>query len=300
MGGISFRNIGSMVLENKNWDMLNCISAYGIIGCNIIKTGCFQIDYEKKTITITDNVDNLPEKNRISWLKYKTDGQETPVITAILDSLKIDLFFDTGSSSGITLYSPEIYRNVQENSLAEKAVFNMLPSLYIRGEKARPYKAVKYSPSQLEIFGTGLSKKIPVTVTDTPERKFTGTIGNRYLSDFIITLDYKNKRVGYTLNEIPEPEYKGSFGFGYFVHNNKVLINSVKDGSEIAEKGIQPGDEIISINGIEISKLPAEAFCRIFRNEFSFSGDTDSLMDIAVRQGDNVIDLSLHKFLLTY
>ena len=75
IGDVKFKNIGSMNFDNERWEMLNCVSAYGIIGCNLLKSCCFQIDYVNKKITITDNLELLPNYDEIKWIEYRTDKQ---------------------------------------------------------------------------------------------------------------------------------------------------------------------------------------------------------------------------------
>jgi len=295
IGDVSFRNVGSMVLDNENWDMLNCVSAFGIIGCNIIKSGCFQIDYVKRKIIITEKSDNLANSDEITWVKYKTDGQETPIITGKLNGTDIDLFFDTGSSSGITLYSPVIYNTIKSDSTVKKIYLTLLPSLYIRGEEAEPYQAITFKASELHFLSPDYSENIRVTVTDTPEKKFSGIAGNKYLENYNITLDYKNKRIGYVMTGRLSSTEAPYFGFNYFVLDNKLFINSITDKSEISKSQIVVGDEIISINGTEIIDLPKESFCAIFRNEYYFYNETDSLMHLSVKHDDRIISLALNK-----
>ncbi|MCD4730761.1 MAG: retroviral-like aspartic protease family protein, partial [Bacteroidales bacterium] len=71
LGNVRFGNIGAITAKNSKWGMLNCISAYGIIGYNVLQTCVFQIDYEKRQIIITDNDENLSNFGEIQWITYK-------------------------------------------------------------------------------------------------------------------------------------------------------------------------------------------------------------------------------------
>jgi hypothetical protein len=289
-----------MSFDNNRWEMLNCVSPYGIIGCNIIENACFQIDYINKKITITDQVEKLPNYNEIKWLKYRTDKQETPIIKAVLDdNIPIDLFFDTGSSSGITLYSPSIYNN-KCKVLDSKSVVKLtsIPNLYIRGETPTPYKSIKYIPNKFTFFGVNNPQHFEITVSNVPEKNFTGIIGNRYLKHYNITLDYKNKRVGYVFQEqseeIDDIDDK-SFGFSYFVRNSNLYVGSIFEKSAIEKNGICVGDEILSINNQIISELPQDVFCEIFRNEFYFWKKEDTIINIKVKRETSIVELQLQK-----
>lgn len=297
LGKVKFKDIGAMNLDNNHWEMLNCVSPYGIIGCNIIENACFQIDYINKKITITDQVEKLPNYKDIKWLNYRTDKQETPIINAVLeDNTSIDLFFDTGSSGGITLYSPSIFDNKCKQLDSKDIVkFTSIPNLYIRGEKPTPYKSIKYKPSNFTFFGDNIPQYFEITVSNTPEKNFTGIAGNSFLKHFNITLDYKNKRVGYVFQEQIDIIEDKSFGFSYFVRNNKLYINSISENSTLEKNGIAVGDEIVSINSHVISQLPQSEFCEIFTDEFYFWKEEDTVINIKIKKQKSIVDIHTHK-----
>lgn len=297
IGKVKFKDIGAMNFDNNRWEMLNCVSSYGIIGCNIIENACFQIDYINKKITITDQVEKLPNYKEIKWLNYRTDKQETPIINAVLDdNTSIDLFFDTGSSSGINLYSPSIYENKCKELDSKNVVkLTSIPNLYIRGETPTPYKSIKYTPSKFTFFGDNNPQHFEITVSNTPEKNFTGIVGNRYLKHYNITLDYKNKRVGYMFQGQSEEIDDESFGFSYFVRNSKLYVGSIFEKSAIEKNGICVGDEILSINNQIISELPQDVFCEIFRNELYFWKKEDTNINIKVKRGTSIVELQLQK-----
>jgi hypothetical protein len=95
----------------------------------------------------------------------------------------------------------------------------------IRGEKAEPYQAITFKASELRFLSHDYSENIRITVTNTPEKKFSGNVGNKYLAKYNITLDYKNNRIGYILIDTTGNTEAPNFGFNYFVRDNKLFIN---------------------------------------------------------------------------
>ena len=297
IGNVNFSDIGAMNFDNDKWEMLNCVSAYGIIGCNILKSCCFQIDYANKKIIITDNLKLLPNYDKIKWVNYRTDKQETPILPARLnDSITIDLFFDTGSSGGVTLYSPKLHNLIKKTDPDRVAEMTLLPTLYIRGETAEMYRSIRYRAPNLLFLSTENCENVEITINDTPEKNFTGIVGNRYLKDYNITLDYKNKRIGYVPEKQISSNERNTFGFNYFARQSKLYVSAVYENSEAKEMGLCVGDEIISINTTSISELPAEALCAIFRNEYSFSAKNDSFLYLTIKQDSLIKPLRLKKF----
>lgn len=295
LGDVKFQDIGSLTAKNSKWGMLNCVSAYGIIGYNVIQTGVFQIDYEKKQITITDNAESLINFKEIQWVNYKSSmNQETPIIQAKFnDSINIDLFFDTGNSGGIILSSEQLYQAISQQFPEQTVKYESIPSLLIRGEKNEIGKSLIFKASNF-YFANNLSEKMTIQVSNKPEREFEGIIGNKYFENYIVTLDYRNKRVGF-ISEQKREEDNSTFGISYLPYENKIFVSAIYDGYLPYLAGIKPGDEIYSLNGFKICDLPSELFCKLYRNEYSFENEKDSLLKIGIMKGDSLIDYQFKK-----
>lgn len=292
LGEVKFRDIGAMVVDNSEYGMLNCISPYGIIGYNVLQNCCWQIDYEKKQIIITDQIENLPGLEKIQWMNYTTISQETPVITAVInDSIKVDLFFDTGFSGAINLSSSNLFTAVSQKYPNQTVIYSSKPSIVIAGgREVNSVQKMLFKTSAFS-FGTILTNDLIITIEDVQEGKYTGLIGNKYFENFIITLDYKNKRVGFLPNSIADLQTtKSSFGLTYTPFENMLIVNTIYRGSEAEKMGINLGDEIVSLNGFVISELPLDAFCKMYRNEYDLTKIEDSLLVIeTAKNGENTL-----------
>ena len=298
LGNVRCRNIGAMIVDNSEYEMLNCISPYGIIGYNILQNCCWQIDYEKKQIIITDQIDSLTDLNNIQWVKYTCISQETPIIPAVInDSIQVKLFFDTGYSGAINLSSTDLYKAISEQYPNQTAKYTVKPAIVISGGRdVNSYKKMLFKTST---FSTGplLTKGQIISIEDVQEKKYSGLIGNKYFENFIITLDYKNKRVGFLSAENLEiNDTKNTYGLSYTPLDDKIFVNTVYDGSEAEKMGIKVGEEIFSINGTKISKLPSETFCKIYRNEYDLINNEDSLLVIEIEKEGKVTRHELRKY----
>ena len=295
LGNVRFGNIGAITAKNSKWGMLNCISAYGIIGYNVLQTCVFQIDYEKRQIIITDNDENLSNFGEIQWITYKSSiKQETPIIPAVInDSIKIDLFFDTGMSGCINLSSSGLYQTFKQQFPKQTVRYTSKPSIRIRGENDELKKSLVFRASAFSI-GNNFSENININVSNTPEREFTGIIGNKYFENYIVTLDYRNKRVGFIPKQ-KRKEKNNTYGIGFLPFGHKMIVSTIYGGYEPEKAGIQPGDEIYSINGIKVSDLQTEIFCKIYRKEYSFGNPEDSLLQLEIVKNDSIIRYNFKK-----
>jgi PDZ domain-containing protein len=296
LGDVTFSNTGVITAQKSRWGMLNCITPYGIIGYNVIQTCTYQINYSTKQITMTDDVEKLPNYHEIQWIKYKpSSNQESPIVKANLsDSIEVNLLFDTGMSGGISILSHNYFNYY--NSENENKVISCLskPSIKIRGENEDDIRSLKTKISNFSL-GKNNTKDLVITIKDTPEREFTGFVGNKYLENYIITLDYANKRIGFIPNKLKVDNNNQTYGISYIPNKNKMLVSSVYEGYEPANSGIHPGDEIYSINGKVISDLDHNVFCEIYRKEFRFQQPGDSVLNIQILKNGTIQSYSFQK-----
>ncbi len=296
IGDVSFANIGSLSARNSQWEMLNCISPYGIIGCNIIKQCVFQINYMSRQMIITDDVESLPNFSQIRWIPYKpTSTQESPVVEAkINDSIHIKLLFDTGMSGGIKISSEKLtdYFNTNFHDNVINCFYS--PSLKIRGEKDEILTSLK-TEVQSFILGDNKTTNQEITVKNSSGRDFDGIIGNKYFQDYIITLDLRNRRIGFINQDSGKSSDSNTFGISYIAKENKVVVSSVYEGFMPKEAGINPGDEIYSINGIIINTLEPGQFCEIYRSNYHFTNPEDTILTMEFVKNDSIISYRFQK-----
>lgn len=300
LGHVKFKDIGALIVDNSEYEMLNCISPYGIIGYNILQNCCWQIDYEKKQIIITDQIESLPNLDKIRWIKYTTISQETPIISAIInDSIQVNLFFDTGYSGAINLSSTNLYKTVSKQYPNQTVKYTVKPAIVISGGRnVNSYQKMLFRTSTFSI-GPIVTKDQIISIEDVQEMKYSGLIGNKYFENYIITLDYLNNRVGFLPMENPKPYIiKSSFGLGFTPYEGKLLVTSLYAGSKAEQIGIRVGDEIFSINGIIISELQNETFCKIYRSEYELINDSDSIVTFEILKNENTLKYELEKYQL--
>jgi len=295
LGDVRFSEIGTLSARNSEWGMLNCISAYGIIGFNIIGKCTYQIDYENKKIIITDKVENLSNYNDINWIGYKAASkQESPVISAkINDSLNIKLLFDTGMSGGVKLFSSHLYDSLSKQSPNNFAKFISKPSIRIRGEKDEPNNFIKYRATNFS-FGNINCNNINITISDKHEREYTGLIGNQIFENYTITLDYKNKRIGLIRNK-EKTENNTTFGLTYLPRGDKLFISSLFEDYPPIKEGVELGDEVYAINGIRTDDMDSTQACEVYRRELSYTHPTDSILDIEIIKDGGIVNYNFKK-----
>lgn len=106
--GFPFNNIGVGIQD------LSFVSSpfedkkvYGIVGANILRKAFWQIDYQQKSISFSDELNNvLPdlELNTIilDMIPRNASGWGLSIVDVTINGMKVPFVFDTGSSGGFT------------------------------------------------------------------------------------------------------------------------------------------------------------------------------------------------------
>jgi hypothetical protein len=302
LGGAKFNSVSALVVKSSEYKMLNCVSPWGIIGCNIIKTSNFQIDYKNKRITITDNLENLTNLENVKWITYRTKNQETPIIPVTINNkYNIDLIFDTGLSGGIKISSSEMYKSIFENYKGNFAKYTTRSAITISDNSDnKPYEGLLFKTTSL-IVGDNETKDFVITVNSNNEKGSSGLIGNEYFENFIIILDYKNKRVGFIENGISKKDTNNkSFGVSFLPEKDNIYVSTIYSNSEPESMGIKVNDLVYSINGMIISDLPKESFCKIYRNDYELIKNKDTILNLEIARNGVLSRFRLRKFVLIH
>jgi len=168
------------------------------------------------------------------------------------------------------------------------------PSIRIRGESNETKESIVFNATKLAL-GNIISENVKITVQNEQEKEYTGFIGNKYLENYVITLDYKNRRIGF----IPKNEVltnNTTFGVNYIASGNNISVSSVFENSKAYKLGIRPGDELHSINGIKVSDLNANDFCKIYRDEYKFQDPQDSILTLEIIKDNKLVEYVLNKY----
>lgn len=254
IGRLHFNDIGAVVINLKQAFEIKCLNIDGIIGSNQMSNAIWEIDYKNKNITITDDFLGFKEPEGAGKLHFMEMGdQKTPLVRVQVDSTKSKLItFDTGANGSISLPYSHFESTIKD------------------------YKQVKsYGNPSSGVYGTG--KKDTVTTAKVPfvklgtlnlnnqllvfEDASSSVIGNAFLKNYKTTINWKTKTI-YLLRQdtIEEPKFE-SVGLGIRYVNKKPVVAIIIKNSDAEKSGLQLGDEIVEIDGTDLSQLTEEQAC---------------------------------------
>jgi hypothetical protein len=98
--------------------------------------------------------------------------------------------------------------------------------------------------------------------------KFIGIIGGDFLKNFKILIDYRNSNI-YIKEYIQPQGFDQAFitdGFGlkdFRFHNSKIVVSSVVNSELFKDINVKLNDEILKINGVDISLIDFESIKKL-------------------------------------
>ena len=261
--GITFINTIGLVL-NEESDWIKCFGIDGFIGSNMLRNSAVKIDEQSKHIIITNNVERLSIKNG-EWQDMKLDPyQSRPFI-------KIDLYqgeqvfvtdvviFDTGFTGFYTMVT-RFYNQCNDWC---NTFFNDNDCVFFdkiaESEGSFTFSIYGVAENQrhllLNIPKLDINRTIFNNVVITATNDSTSRIGSELLQYGKVTLDFINKRFYFEAFEYIAKDglSERPWAIGTTWQNDKLVVGIIWDKE--LESQINLGDEILSINGIDIRDI---------------------------------------------
>ncbi|MCX6256859.1 MAG: aspartyl protease family protein [Bacteroidia bacterium] len=136
---IDFYNIKSIEIGNKQFKEIKAASnkdvacmpilkryqSSGLLGANVMRNSVWQINYNRREITLTDKSENLPLPGSAHHVRMKTDELGRPVITVtIAGKHKLDCIVDVAYNGSLLLpdrfFSKPVFNDSLSYSISEK------------------------------------------------------------------------------------------------------------------------------------------------------------------------------------
>lgn len=267
IGNIKFLKTGAVEVEPSKITDPRCKSFDGIIGANILKNSIWQINYETKELMVADKLSKLNNINdaiKIPFTPASITG--SPILSIVLnDSLTMNWILDTGFNGFIT------FSNADKDIFLKKIPKKDIVSNYSLGYNTIYGKdtstAIAYLLNASLNIGEHNFSNVPVTFGKYKNisRKKNGVIGNKFLENFIVTIDWKENYI-YLLpiqsHQLPHNQV--SYGINYGFENGKLIVGAIWKNSDAEKQGIKIGDQITQFNGKKAIEISQKEICNFF------------------------------------
>ncbi|MBW8323711.1 MAG: aspartyl protease family protein [Prolixibacteraceae bacterium] len=255
LNGVKFINIAFASINDYEFGIDNLCNIDGIIGNNLMNKCIWQIS--KDSVIISNRVESLDNIGNLGGkLIMQGLGNSYPYLYSTFSRPRFTTLIDLGDDAAIAINQTMLPYLRKSQILEGKGKSVKLIFSHINDSIHN-----QLCKSDLFIIGKDTITN-PIAFVDKES-----SIGLGLLDYLNLTLDFRKKRF-YILRNPLVPSFQSiqSFGFNFEISDsNMVLINYVWDKSSAQIEGINLGDEIKSVNDIDIEKLKERyEKCRLY------------------------------------
>jgi predicted aspartyl protease len=244
IGKVQFKDIGVFNFDFSSSPVINCYTNGGLIGKSVIREAIWQIDYRKSVIRVSDNLANMPNLDKSEKIKIELDKTLNPFLKLMINGKQERFMLDFGFGGLISLTEKtassiksgniltiEGEGNIGANGVVKENTYVTLLENLTIGKYELKNKVAYYSKSNnYNLLGSELTKY------------------------FIVTLNFKGEELILTPYSDTENSFE-TFGFNINLDSNKIYVSKLFNGLNAQNVGLLLNDEILNINGKQLSEL---------------------------------------------
>ena len=277
--GITFLDTPGYVFHEESpdiTDILKCFGIDGIIGSNMLRNSVIQFNLRSKHILISNNFWQIPKNKVVKSQKMKlSPAQSSPFIRVAHQQIgrkRIGnyVLFDTGASD---FYTMSMHSYNWLNSRVDMTKIAESEGSFawgIHGPAEKQPHLLLIIP-ELNINKT-IFNDVVATTTNT-----ISLMGTKLLQYGKVTLDYKRKFFYFEPFENINTDELSQRPRAILptMQNGKLVVGIIWD--KALESQINLGDEILSINGINIQTM---SVCELFNFDNTSSNDEELILEL--------------------
>ena len=252
--------IGDLVFKKTHMQLVDfeaeCLNAYGLIGNGIMRHLVWQIDFDKKIIIISDEIEdqNIDDNSKHFKLSENPFGHQLSIPLQLNNGESIKATIDLGSNGNLSL--DEKYLLKDSLKLEFKQVYGYGPS-GLGDSEDEEFKERIYLVDSLNFVGSDY-KIIEFPVHAGPES--LNLLGLGFFTKYKTTISWKDKKLIITpYDSIQNFKWRTS-GFGT-MFKDEVTINAIFQNSSSSNLDIDLKDKVVSINGFK--PLNESEYCQM-------------------------------------
>ena len=277
---IDFENIGAVTADLTHFKIvLGCEDIDGIIGNNLMRKAIWQIDYENKTLIITDNFEKLIVSPKASEIVMNSGKSGNVYLDVTIDSVKSTFTFDTGFTGKIKADKKFLDKLIDKNKALEFTTETGTTGLDLHGVQiGSTYNAFV---NTINVEGVIVNDQIMVI-----KLVSSSLVGNSFFKNYVLTLDWEKDKLFLDLNNDIEADtlkgYELVFSPNYLT--NKIEIVRYRDDYQLDEK-LSLGAEIIMINDVDVSGFSTLELCEFWEHEKEIIKNEETLDMLVLDNG---------------
>ncbi len=267
----------------------------GIVGFETIQHDVTEINFEHSKFIFHPKTHDItqfqPDNKRTFMARLLPTGHSSLEMSVVAPSgEKMVLALDTGNSFYATTHREVLERTKLWPSARQP--------LYLRqsGVASGAVDSWSVKLKDVKIFGV----PVPVSVWDiidlpSSSAESDGTVGFEFLKNFNITIDYSRRRIWFEqFTKSVSNDAPGDLGFyaAWSPSQKRAKIVHVTADGPAEKAGVKLGDDVLSIDGIDLANFGYRRFRRMIE------GPVDSVGKLVLSRRGQVIRLDLKRIVL--
>ena len=256
------------VAGSQNWvapdNPLSCLSDNGLIGANLMKNAVWQIDYANEEVTIASSADGLDHIDDAIALEFTftSIASPSPLVRFGAGDGELVFLLDTGSDGGLSV-NPADLEAIGMTVDPDGPAADVLGA----GIAGTFETALTYAGVDLDIGGTAAEAYPVATLPTLAEGQ--GNIGNEFLDDFVVTIDWPNETLYLDPvtgdGSIPTPAVPAQATLSW--DGEDIVVGSLARESAVAQSGLTLGSVVENVDGVDYGEASRDDFCALFTGE---------------------------------
>ena len=264
IGGISFQHTATTIHDfQKSPPTIRCLNISGVIGANLMNKAIWKFDFQQNTITISSEKGYEKSEN-LSIIPFQTGYSGTPKINIGINGLNDGKAFVDFGARGFYKSSKKTFAKLCKMPYRDKcrttSGYGSLASGAFGYEQPdSSYLALVHSFSA----GSGKVVTLPhqlISLTNNPDK----LLGLDFFENFETTINWKDKELALMQpTKSKEIDRYDSFGFRVIYKEDHLYIGFLYNNSPATKAGLQLGDHITQIDGIDFEQPSEDQFCEL-------------------------------------
>lgn len=259
LGEARFRDVAGIVGWVDQDNPLACVTTNGLLGANLMKDAVWQIDYQASVVTIAPDIEGLDHVDGAIALGStgSTPTSPSPVLELPIGDGEMAFLLDTGSDGALTLHPADL----TAVGLGQSATS---PTVELVGAGAGGSFATELVYVDVELRLGGSTVTYPVATSEALAPGL-GNIGNAFLRDFVVTIDWPRNTIYLDpvapAEGVSLPSEPASAGLTW--DGEHVTVGAIVKGGSADEAGLDLGTVISTVDGRSYENATFDDYCRL-------------------------------------